>query len=98
MKQPNRFTTIFYSLVVLVVFVQVAATLFHSAVSLTHHAQYNSLEKEKVALTNEIQQLQVQLAEQSSLQQLADSEFGQQFVAIDSIVTAQKSDTLAAIQ
>lgn len=88
----------YYSIVGGIVLSQTLATLFHSAVGLTYHARYNSQEKEKQLLTQEIDRLQTEAASKASIASVTQSPLKTQFTPISEVVSLKVSDTLAAIQ
>ncbi|MCA9372911.1 hypothetical protein KC921_02330 [Candidatus Woesebacteria bacterium] len=89
---------LFYIVLATIVVSQTVATLFHSAIGLTQHAQFNTLEREKIALQQDITQLQISLASQNSVKTVAQSDLKQRFQPIDDVRSVRLSDTLAAAQ
>lgn len=87
---------LFYLVLATVIVSQTAITLFHSAIGLTQHAQFNTLEREKVALQQDIAQLQISLASQNSVKSVSKSALKQRFQPIDDVRSVRLSDTLAA--
>lgn len=88
----------YYSIVSCIVLTQTIATLFHSAVGLTHHARYNAQEKEKQLLSQEIDRLQTEVASKVSIASVTQSQLKTQFTPISEVVSLKVSDTLATIQ
>lgn len=88
----------YYSIVGGILLTQTLATLLNSAVGLTYHARYNSQEKEKQLLSQEIDHLQTELASRSSIASVTQSPLKTQFAPISEVVSLKVSDTLAAIQ
>ncbi len=96
--KKNIKPVIFYVVIGGIVITQTVTTLFHSAVSLTIHARYNAQEKEKMALNQEINQLQTEVAKKISIASVKQSSFQIDFVPISDVVSLKVSDTLATIQ
>ena len=94
----NTKSILYYSIIGCIVFVQTFTTLFHSAVGLTQHAQYNAQEKEKQSASQEINRLRNQVASQISVLSVEQSPIRAEFIPISDVVTVKVSDTLAAIQ
>lgn len=96
--KKNITPVIFYLIIGGFVVIQTVATLFHSAVGLTFHARYNAQEKEKMALNQEINRLQTEVAKKISIASVKQSSLQDTFIPISDVVSLKVSDTLATIQ
>lgn len=96
--KKNIKPAIYYLFIGSIVITQTITTLFNSAVSLTIHARYNAQEKEKMALNQEINRLQTEVAKKISIASVKQSPFQNDFMPISDVVSLKVSDTLATIQ
>jgi len=87
-----------YSIMGALVLFQMFSTLLNATTGLTYRAEYNALEKEKLALQQEIGKLQIELSGKSAIASLESFGESNGYISISELQYITGSDTLASAE